>query len=539
MKREKKPVRTQKIHKGRPYQRGRENIKILRLDFHAPSFLVSSFVIIAFIIAGTIFQEKTADVFSEARNLVINLFHWWFMTSANIILIFCLLVMVSPLGKVRLGGVGAKPDYSYVSWFAILFAASVSAGFVFFGVVEPVHHFQNPPLGIDPSDTESAFTMAVAGSIFHWGLHGWAIFAVAGLSIALFSQNMHMPFSLRSVFYPVLGDRVWGWTGHLIETLVVFSTLFGLAVSIGLGTEQITGGLEYLFGIPPSDLSKVILIILVMLVAMAALLTGINTGIGLLSRFNIILAISLMVFVILAGPTLEILRHCLDSTVSYIRNIVPMSIWTGREDMDFIHDWTIFYWAWWFCYAPFVGMFIARISRGRTVREFLFFVLILPTVFCVLWMNALGGTAVFQFLLDGYAGVIETVDAGRHELALFKLLEVLPLTRVFSILSVLLLFFFLVVSLDSGSLAIDSITAGGKMDTPVPQREFWCFIAGVVPAVLMLAGGLRSFQAAVVVASLPLTILFIVMLFGIWAGLRREQRHMRAAGHSSRGNRNS
>ena len=525
MKREKEPARAQKIHKGRPYLRGRENIRILRLDFHAPSFVISSFVIIFFIVAGTVFQEKTAEIFAQVRNLVVTLFHWWFMTSANIILLFCLLVMVSPLAKVRLGGADAKPDYSYASWFAILFAASVSAGFVFFGVVEPVHHFQNPPLGIDPSDTESAFAIAVAGSVFHWGFHGWAIFAVAGLSMALFSQNMGMPFSLRSVFYPVLGNRVWGWTGHLIETLVVFSTLFGLAVSIGFGTEQITGGIEYLFGIPPSDLSKIILIVLVMLTAMAALLTGINTGIGLLSRMNIIVAVALMLFAISAGPTLDILRHCLVSTASYAANIVPLSLWTGREDMDFIHDWTVFYWAWWFCYAPFVGMLIARISRGRTVREFLFFVLVLPTVFCVLWMNALGGSAVFQFLLDGYAGVIETVEAGRPELALFKLLEALPLTRLFSILSVLLLFFFLVVSLDSGSLAVDSITAGGKMETPVPQREFWCFIAGVVPAVLMIAGGLRSFQAAVVVASFPLTILFIVMLFGIWAGLRRELRH--------------
>ena len=525
MKREKKPLRASNIYKGRSYWRGRDNVRIFGLDLHVRSFLVSAFIIVIFVAAGTIFQEKTAELFADARHWVVARFYWWFMTAANIILVFCLLLIVSPLAKVRLGGRDAKPDYSYPSWFAMIFATSVSAGFLFFGVVEPVHHFQNPPLGTDPSDTKTAFAVGMAGTIFHWGLHGWAIFAVVGLSMALFSYNMGMPFSLRSVFYPILGNRVWGWAGHLIEALAVFSTLFGIAVSIGLGTEQIIGGIDYLFSIPPTDLSKVILITLVVLTAMAALLTGINTGIGRLSRINIILAVSLMLFIIAAGPTLDILRHCLDSTATYIMNITSLSLWTGRDNTDFLHEWTIFYWAWWFCYAPFVGMFIARISRGRTVREFLFFVLVLPTIVCVLWMNAFGGTAVHQFLGDGYTGVTETVATGRYELALFKLLEMFPQAQIFCLVSIVLLFSFLVVSLDSGSLAVDSITAGGKLNTPVRQREFWCFIGGLIPAVLMLAGGLGSFQAAVIVASLPLAVLVVVMLFSIWTGLRRELRH--------------
>ncbi len=525
MKQEKKPSRASNIYKGRSYRRGRDNIRIFGLDLHVRAFLVSALVIVIFVAAGTIFQQETAELFANARHWVVTRFHWLFMSVANVILVFCLLLIVSPLAKVRLGGRDAKPDYSYASWFAMIFSTSVSAGFLFFGVVEPVHHFQNPPLGIDPSDTKTAFAAGMAGAIFHWGLHGWAIFAVVGLSMALFSYNMGMPFSLRSVFYPVLGNRVWGWSGHLIEALAVFSTLFGIAVSIGLGTELITGGIDYLFSIPPTDLSKVVLIALVVLTAMTALLTGINTGIGRLSRINIILAVSLMLFIIAAGPTLDILRHCLDSTATYIMSITSLSIWTGREDTDFLHEWTIFYWAWWFCYAPFVGMFIARISKGRTVREFLLFVLILPTIFCVLWMNAFGGTAVHQFLIDGYTGVTETVATGLHGLALFKLLETFPLTHVLSLVSIVMLFSFLVVSLDSGSLAVDSITAGGKLNTPVRQREFWCFIGGLIPAVLMLAGGLGSFQAAVIVVSLPLAVLFVVMLFGIWTGLRRELRH--------------
>lgn len=525
MKKERKPPPRSNIYKERGYRRGKDNVRIFGLDLHARAFLVSAFIIAVFVVAGTMFQEGTAELFVNAQHWVVTRFYWWFMTAANVILLFCLLLIVSPFAKVRLGGKDAKPDYSYTTWFAMIFATSVSAGFLFFGVVEPVHHFQNPPLGIDPSDTETAFAVGMAGAIFHWGLHGWAIFAVVGLSMALFSYNMGMPFSLRSVFYPVLGNRVWGWAGHLIEALVVFSTLFGLAVSIGLGTEQISGGLDYLFSIPPTNLSKVVLIALVVLTAMTALLTGIDTGISRLSRFNIILAVSLMLFIITAGPTLDILRHCLASATTYIVSIASFSNWAGREDTDFLQEWTIFYWAWWFCYAPFVGMFIARISRGRTVREFLFFVLILPTIICVLWMNAFGGTAVHQFLINGYTGVTETVATGRYELALFKLLEMFPQTQLFCLVSIVMLFSFLVVSLDSGSLAVDSITAGGKLNTPVPQREFWCFIGGLIPAVLMLAGGLRSFQAAVVVASLPLAVLFVVIPFSIWVGLRRELRH--------------
>ena len=528
MKRGKKPSRASRTYKKRSYWRGWDNVRIFGFDFHARVFLISAALIIAFVVAGTIFQEQTAEIFANARHWVVTRFYWWFMIAVNIILLFCLLLMVSPFAKVRLGGKDAKPDYSYVSWFAMIFAASVSVGFLFFGVVEPVYHFQNPPLGTDPSDTEAAFAVGMAGAIFHWGFHGWALFALMGLAMALFSYNMGMPFSIRSVFYPVFGNRVWGWIGHLIETLVVFCTLFALAVSIGLGAEQITGGLDYLFSFPPTDLSKVVLVALMVAVAMTALLTGINSGIGRLSRINSTLAVSLMLFVAVAGPTLDILRHCLTSFTTYIVSIIAFSGWTGREDTDFLHNWTIFYWAWWFCYAPFVGMFIARISRGRTVREFLFFVLILPTLVCVLWMNAFGGTAVHQFLAEGYAGVTQAVASGHLELALFKLLETFPYAQLICLASIVLLFSFLVVSLDAGSRAVDSITAGGKLNAPVLQREFWCIIGGLIPAVLLLAGGLGSFQAAVVVASLPLSILFVVILFGIWAGLRRELRRLHA-----------
>ena len=530
MKREKDAPRPKSAYGGRGYRRGLDNVRILGLDFNARVFVVSAVLIVAFVVLGTAFQERTAEVFGEMHQWIVTRFYWLFMIATNLILLFCLALIFSPLAGVRLGGPDARPDYSYPSWFAMIFASSVSVGFMFFGVVEPVYHFQNPPLGISPSDTETAFAVSMAGAIFHWGFHGWAIYALAGLVLALFSYNMGMPFSVRSVFYPVFGNRVWGWTGHLIETLAVFSTLFGLAVSIGIGAEQITGGLNYLFAVPSTDLSKVLLIAAVVFVAMMALLKGINAGIGRLSRMNIILAISLMLFIIVAGPTLEILRHCLVSFGSYISNIAHFSDWTNREDAHFLHNWTVFYWAWWFSYAPFVGMFVARISRGRTVREFLVFTLVLPTLFCVLWMNAFGGTAIHQFLLEGHTGVTETVAAWQPELALFKLLETFPHARLLCLGSIVVLFSFLIVSLDSGSLAIDAITAGGKLNAPVAQREFWCLLGGIIPAVLLLGGGLKSFQAAVLAASLPLAVLLVAAIFSVWVGLRREYRRMRRPG---------
>lgn len=534
MKKETETPRPQSAYKGRGYRRGRDNVRILGLDFNARVFVVSAVLIVAFVVLGTAFQEKTAEVFRDMHQWIVTRFYWLFMIATNLILLFCLALVVSPLAGVRLGGPDAKPDYSYLSWFAMIFASSVSVGFMFFGVVEPVYHFQNPPLGVHPSDTEAAFAVGMAGAIFHWGFHGWAIYALAGLAFALFSYNLGMPFSVRSIFYPLFGNRVWGWSGHLIETLAVFSTLFGLAVSIGIGAEQITGGLDYLFGIPATGLFKVLLIAAVVMVAMTALLGGINVGIGRLSRINITLALSLMLFVIAAGPTLEILRHCLVSFGAYVSNVAHFSNWTDREDVHFFHNWTVFYWAWWFSYAPFVGMFIARISRGRTVREFLIFTLVLPTFFCVVWMNAFGGTAVHQFLLEGHTGVTETVAAWQPELALFRLLETFPLSRLLCLGSVVVLFSFLVVSLDSGSLAIDAITAGGKINAPVAQREFWCLLGGVIPAVLLLGGGLKSFQAAVLAASFPLAVLLVAAIFSVWVGLRRESRRMRRQGRDPR-----
>jgi BCCT family betaine/carnitine transporter len=420
--------------------------------------------------------------------------------------------------------VDAKPDYSYSGWFAMLFAAGMGIGLMFFGVLEPVNHFQSPPLGVDPADTEAARSMAIAATIYHWGLHPWAIYAVVGLSLAFFCFNRGLPLTIRSAFYPLLGDRVWGWFGHVVDTLAVFATLFGLATSLGFGAEQATAGLNYLFGWPATDTTKVVLIVMITMVAMGSVLAGLDAGVKRLSELNMVLALLLLVFVISVGPTLEIITGFAKGIVDYLINVIPLSNWVGREDTDYMHGWTTFYWAWWISWSPFVGMFIARVSRGRTVREFVVCVLIIPTIVCVLWMNAFGGTAINQFITTGYTGVTETVANWTPELSLFKMLEPLPLTSISSFLGIVLVIVFFVTSSDSGSLVIDTITAGGKVDAPVAQRVFWCSFEGLVAIALLLGGGLAALQAAAIATGFPFAIVLVAMCVSTFMGLREEPR---------------
>jgi BCCT family betaine/carnitine transporter len=432
--------------------------------------------------------------------------------------------VITPVGAVRLGGIDAKPDYSYAGWFSMLFAAGMGIGLMFFGVLEPVYHFQNPPLGVSAEDTEAARAMGMAATIFHWGLHPWAIYAVVALALAFFTYNRGLPLTLRSAFYPILGDRVWGWPGHVIDTLAVFATLFGLATSLGFGAEQATAGLNYLFGVPTGDPTKVVLILLITAAALISVLAGLEAGVKRLSEINMALAVLLLVFVIAVGPTVEVFSGFFNGLGSYLANVVPLSNWVGREDTDFMHGWTTFYWAWWISWSPFVGMFIARVSRGRTVREFIICVLIIPTLVCVLWMNAFGGTAVSQFIDSGYTGVTETVANWAPELSLFKMLEPMPLSGIASFIGIVLVIVFFITSSDSGSLVIDTITAGGKVDAPVAQRIFWCTFEGLVAIALLLGGGLASLQAAAIATGFPFALVLVAMCYSVWKGISKEPR---------------
>jgi BCCT family betaine/carnitine transporter len=448
------------------------------------------------------------------------------MIAANIFVLFCLYLIVSPLGKIRLGGKDAKPDYSYAGWFAMLFAAGMGIGLMFFGVLEPVYHFQSPPLGTDPTDIEAARAMGMAATIFHWGLHPWAIYAVVALALAFFCYNRGLPLTVRSAFYPLLGDKIWGWSGHIIDTLAVFATLFGLATSLGFGAQQVTAGLNYLFDIPANDLTMILLIVGITVVAMGSVLMGLNGGVKRLSELNMGLALILLIFVIIVGPTVAIFSGFFNGLGSYIVNVIPLSNFVGREDLDFMHGWTTFYWAWWISWSPFVGMFIARVSRGRTVREFVTCVLIVPTLACVLWMAAFGGTAIEQHVTDGYTGVTETISAWTPELSLFKMLEPLPFSGVLSFMGIVLVIVFFVTSSDSGSLVIDTITAGGKTDAPVAQRIFWCTFEGLIAIALLIGGGLGSLQAAAIATGFPFAIVLVLMVYCTWKGLSDERKEL-------------
>ncbi len=497
---------------------GEHNIQVFGLDIHNPVFAVSAVLAVAFVAITLMFLDQAADYFTDMRNWITSTFDWFFMIAANVVVLFCLGVAASPLGRIRLGGPVAQPRYGYPGWLAMLFAAGVGIGLMFFGVLEPVTHTLNPPIGIDPADIAASRAAGMSAAIMHWGLHAWAIYALVGLSLAYFCFNQGLPLTLRSAFFPLIGDRVWGPAGHFIDITAVLATLFGLAVSLGYGAEQIAGGMNYLFGTPINNFVKVVLIIAIISVALVSVVAGLDKGVKRLSEINMVMAGLLFAFVFIAGPTLAILATMGNAVIDYAYHLPALSNWIGREDGDFLHGWTVFYWAWWIAWSPFVGMFIARVSYGRTVREFITWVLIIPTVIGILWMSNFGGTALHQLFADGYQGVAGSVP----ELALFKMLEQLPFTGIVSTVSVFLIAIFFITSADSGSLVMDIITAGGKFDAPVRQRVFWCVLAGLVAIALMLGGGMASLQALTISIGLPFGVVLLVMCVGLFKGLRSE-----------------
>ena len=512
---------------------GQDNVRVLGLDVHNPVFFVSAVTIVGFVIVTLIFRESVGLGLVGLRTWLTSTFDWLFMISANLFVLFCLVIIASPLGRVRIGGVDARPDYSYTGWFSMLFAAGMGIGLMFFGVLEPMYHFNHPPLGIAvpvadgalvPGAVERAREMGMAATIFHWGLHPWAIYAVVALSLALATYNRGMPLSIRSAFHPIFGDRVRGWVGHVIDITAVFATLFGLATSLGFGASQALAGLNELYGVPNTDTMKVLLILGITAIALGSVVAGLDAGVKLLSEINMVLAVLLLLFVIALGPTLAIATGFFTNTLAYLKHLPALSNWIGREDDAFVHGWTTFYWAWWISWSPFVGMFIARVSRGRTVREFLVCVLIIPSLVSILWMTTFGGTALSQFVTDGYAGVQQTVIDYVPELSLFHMLSALPLASVTSLIGIVLVIVFFVTSSDSGSLVVDSITAGGKVDSPLAQRVFWAIFEGLVAIALLLGGGLAALQASAIATGFPFAILLVLMMIATWKVLRTEPR---------------
>ncbi len=521
------------------YQVGQDNILVklgpFGLDIHNRVFLISGLSIVAFVLITLVFQNQTAPVFSAMRGWLTSNLDWFFISAANIFVLLCLALIVSPLGKVRLGGTEAKPDYSYVGWFSMLFAAGMGIGLMFYGVSEPLSHFSSAlsgpvlengsrtdwaPLAGATGDSVEAARLGMAATIYHWALHPWAIYAILALGLALFSFNKGLPLTIRSVFYPLLGERVWGWPGHCIDILAVFATLFGLATSLGLGSAQAAAGLHLLFGVPEGQTTQIVLVVVITLIALVSVVAGLDAGVKRLSEINMALAALLLLAVIVLGPTLVILSGVLDNLGAYLQYLPALANPVGREDTNFLQGWTAFYWAWWISWSPFVGMFIARVSRGRTVREFLISVLLVPSFACVLWMTVFGSTAIHQLVQDSY----QAAASAELPLQLFQMLQALPLANITSFIAIVLVVVFFVTSSDSGSLVIDTIAAGGKVDVPVAQRVFWCTFEGLVAIALVLGGGLVALQAMAVSTGFPFALVLLASCVSVVIGLRSEPR---------------
>ncbi|MGY4877097.1 BCCT family transporter [Vreelandella aquamarina] len=515
------------------YVIGQDNITAsplgVNVDLHGKVFTISSLLIVLFVVLTLAMQDQVGPIYQLMFDFLTKNLGWFFIFSANVFVVLCLFLIVSPLGKIRIGGADAKPDFTYTGWFSMLFAAGMGIGLMFYGVSEPLTHFGTAFDGSDwaplggaagnfVGDSEGSIALSMAATIFHWGLHPWAIYSVVALSLALFAFNKGLPLSMRSVFYPILGERVWGWPGHIIDILAVFATLFGLATSLGIGASQAAAGLTYLFDAPESDITMILLIIGITIIAIGSILAGVDKGVQLLSKINIALAAALLFFVIAVGPTLIIATGFFDNLVSYVVNLPALANPFGREDVNFSQGWTAFYWAWWISWSPYVGMFIARVSRGRTVREFIISVLLVPSTVSILWMTAFGGTAIDQYVNQG----IEAVRDAGLELQLFVMLEQLPLSNITCFIAIVLVVVFFVTSSDSGSLVIDSITAGGKVDAPKPQRVFWALIEGAIAIALLLGGGLTALQTMAVSTGFPFTIILLIACYAIIKGLTSE-----------------
>ena len=521
------------------YQIGQDNVALkvgpFGLDIHNRVFAISGMSIILFVVLTLTFRQQVEPFFAGLRGWLVSNLDWFFLSAGNVFVVVCLILIVTPLGRVRIGGTEATPDYTYAGWLAMLFAAGMGIGLVFFGVSEPMSHFSAAlggvnvengirtdwaPLGAAEGDTSAASALGMAATIYHWALHPWSIYALLALGLAIFSFNKGLPLTMRSIFYPLFGERVWGWVGHIIDILAVVATVFGLATSLGYGASQAATGLNFLFGIPMTETTQVVLIVIITALALISVVAGLDSGVKRLSEINMGLAALLLLFVIVVGPTVAIMTGFFENIMSYLANVPALSMPFGREDVNYSQGWTAFYWAWWISWSPFVGMFIARVSRGRSVREFIVCVILIPSTVCVLWMTAFGGTAISQYVNDGYQAVFDA----ELPLKLFAMLDVMPLSQITSIVGIILVVVFFITSADSGSLVIDTIAAGGKVDAPTPQRVFWCTFEGLVAIALMLGGGLAAAQAMAVTTGLPFTIVLLVATVSLVKGLMDEPR---------------
>ena len=485
-----------------------------------PVFYGSAVLILALVLYSVIFPSHAQGLFSQVQAWIISNLSWLYILTVAIILLMVVLVALSRYGDIKLGPDHSEPDYSSLTWFAMLFSAGMGIGLMFFGVAEPVMHFISPPTG--EGGTVAAAREAMKITFFHWGLHAWAIYAIVAMILAYFAYRHGLPLTLRSALYPLIGERIHGPIGHAVDIFAIIGTVLGVATSLGVGVTQINTGLNHLYGLPISVPVQIVLIIATTTLATISVVTGLDKGVRRLSELNLTLAVLLMLLVLIAGPTVFILQTFVQNTGNYLSQIVTATFnLYAYEPNDWIGGWTLFYWGWWLAWSPFVGLFIARISRGRTIREFVSGVLLVPTAFTLLWMTVFGDTAIHMILWEHVTSLGEAIDRD-SSLALFAFLEHFPFASVLSLVAIIMVVVFFVTSADSGALVVDMLASGGQEGTPVWQRIFWAGSMGAVAVALLLADGLTALQTATIASALPFTIALLCSMWGLLKALRLD-----------------
>ena len=492
-------------------------------DVHPHVTFLSAGILVLFIVLTLMFKQDASELFKAALSGITRTTGWFMILVSNLFIIAALYFALSKFGRIRIGGNDAKPEFTTPAWYAMLLSAGMGIGLMFWSVGEPIYHYGSPsPMfgDMQPATPEAA-QAAMGVTYFHWGLHPWAMYAIVGLGLAFFAYNRGLPLTIRSIFYPLLGEKIYGFWGNLIDVLSVLATLVGQATSLGLGVKQINAGLNYLFEVDISVTAQVTLIAVITGFATLSVLAGLDSGIKRLSQANMILAALFMLFLLIVGPTIFILGGFTQNLGYYLRIFPELSLWTETfRETNWQGSWTVFYWAWWISWSPFVGMFIARISKGRTVKEFVFGVIMIPTLLSFIWMSVFGGSALFlqaHNLADIVAAVNEDVAT-----AMFVMLNHFPLAGVLSLVAVILVTIFFVTSSDSGSLVVDHLTSGGKLDSPTTQRVFWAVMEGAIAAALLIGGGLATLQTASVSTGLPFAIVLLIGVYSLYVGFSEE-----------------
>ena len=493
---------------------------------HPVMAIGSALLVLGFVIFTIVDPQYADSVYNSAKNYISSELAWYYIGLMNVFLLLSLYLVFSRFGSIRLGADNDQPQFGLFAWFSMLFGAGIGIGILFYSIAEPIAHFQANPF-LDPalSMTPEAATIAMRITVMHWGLHGWALYAVLGLSLAYFAYRKGLPLAIRSSLYPIFGERIYGPIGFIADLLAVIGTVFGIATSLGLGAQQMNAGLNYLLGMDIAISNQMILIAGISIIATISVLTGVNRGIRILSVFNMRLTLLILALFFIFGPTGYQLNSLFNNSIDYLLNAPAMALWVDPDKANPWQGWwTIFYWGWWIAWSPFVAVFIARISRGRTLREFVLGVLLAPTALALLWITIFGSTGMYLELFGG-GGVVEAVNQDTTT-ALFKTIDLMNLgqwlTPLMAGICTIMLVTYFVTSADSATLVICTLISMGD-EEPAPRfRIFWGLAVGAVAAVLLYAGGLKALQTASIVAALPFSIVLIMAAFGLFKSLYAE-----------------